>query len=184
MVLFCGYKNFEKGAISILKAIPNILKKISNVYFVFIGPSTIAFNRVLSNVRKIVPARIINLTPDNLNGYYDPKKIAAFCETDIFLMPSRSDAYGIAYLEAWASAKPVIGANIGATPEVIRNNVDGLLVEFNDYEDIANKVITLLKNERLGNQMGQEGKRKVKKDLSWDDVAKKTHQVYTELIHD
>ena len=184
MVLFCGYKNFEKGATSILKAIPIILKKFPNVYFVFIGPSTIAFNRELSKIRKKITTRIINLTPDNLNGYYDPKKIAAFRETDIFLMPSRSDAYGIAYLEAWASGKPVIGANIGATPEVIRNNLDGLLVEFDNYEDIANKVVTLLKNESLSNQLGQEGKRKVLKRLSWDDVAKKTHQVYMDLIHD
>ncbi len=183
MVLFCGYKNYEKGAISILKTIPNILKKFPKVYFVFIGPSTIAFNRELSKLQKIIKPRIVNLTPDNLKGYYDPKKIAAFRETDIYLMPSRSDAYGIAYLEAWASGKPVIGANIGATPEVIRNNLDGLLVEFNNYEDIANKVVSLLKNEHFSNKMGQEGKRKVQKNLSWHDVAKKTHQVYIELIH-
>lgn len=183
MVLFCGYKNFEKGAISILKAIPNILKRVPKVYFVFIGPSTIAFNRELSKLKKIIKPQIVNLTPDNLKGYYDPIKIAAFKETDIFLMPSRSDAYGIAYLEAWASGKPVIGANIGATPEVIRNNLDGLLVEFNNYKDIANKVITLLKNEHLRNIMGQEGKRKVQKNFSWYDVANKTHQVYMELIH-
>lgn len=183
MVLFCGYKNFEKGAISILKTIPNILKKFPQVYFVFIGPSTIAFNRELSKLRKIIEPRIVNLTPDNLKGYYDPIKIAAFKESDIFLMPSRSDAYGIAYLEAWASGKPVIGANIGATPEVISNNFDGLLVEFNNYEDIAKKVVTLLKNERLSNKMGQEGKKKVQESLSWYDVAKKTHQVYMELIH-
>jgi len=170
MVLFCGYKNFEKGAISILKTIPNILNKFPQVYFVFIGPSTLAFNRELSKLRRITKPRIVNLTPDNLKGYYDPKKIAA-------------DAYGIAYLEAWASGKPVIGANIGATPEVIRNNLDGLLVEFNNYEDIANKVVSLLKNERLSNKMGQEGKKKVQEGLSWYDVAKKTHQVYMELIH-
>jgi glycosyltransferase involved in cell wall biosynthesis len=183
MVLFCGYKNFEKGALSVLKAIPKILKEFPKVYFVFIGPSTIAYNREISKLHKIIKPRIINLTPDNLNGYYDPKKIAAFKEANIFLMPSRSDAYGIAYLEAWASGKPVIGANIGATPEVIRNNVDGLLVEFNKYADIASKVVTLLKNEKLSSEMGQEGKRKVHENHSWYDVAEKTHQVYIELIH-
>ena len=77
------------------------------------------------------------------------KKIAAFNETDVFLMPSRSDAFGIAYLEAWASGKPVIGANIGATPEVIRDKIDGLFVEFDDYLDIADKVVMLLKKKRL-----------------------------------
>jgi len=182
MVLFCGYKNYEKGAISILKAIPYILKKYREVYFVFIGPSTIAFNRELSKIQKAIHPRVINLTPDNLTGYYDVKKIAAFNETDVFLMPSRSDAYGIAFLEAWASGKPVIGANIGATPEVIRDKIDGLLVEFDDSIDIADKVVLLLKKKRLSKNLGLEGRNKVQKTLSWDIVAKKTHETYQEII--
>ena len=182
MVLFCGYKNYEKGAVSILKAIPYILKKFRKVYFVFIGPPTIAFNRELSKIQKAIHPRVINLTPDNLTGYYDVKKIAAFNETDVFLMPSRSDAYGIAFLEAWASGKPVIGANIGATPEVIRDKVDGLLVEFDDYIDIAEKVVLLLKKKRLSKNLGIEGRNKVQEHLSWDIIAKKTHETYQELI--
>ncbi len=62
-------------------------------------------------------------------------------------MPSRSDAFGIAFLEAWAAGKPVIGANIGATPEVIRNGIDGFLVEFDNPRDIAEKVVKLLKTK-------------------------------------
>jgi len=182
MVLFCGYKNYEKGAISILKAIPYILKKYRKVYFVFIGPSTIAFNRELSKIKKAFHPRVINLTPDNLTGYYDVKKIAAFNETDVFLMPSRSDAYGIAFLEAWASGKPVIGANIGATPEVIRDNIDGLLVGFDNYIDIADKVVLLLKKKRLNKNLGIEGRNKVQEKLSWDIIANKTHETYQELI--
>jgi glycogen(starch) synthase len=182
MVLFCGYKNYEKGAISILKAIPYILKKHKKVYFVFIGPSTLAFNREIAKIHKVLDIRVINLTPDNLTGYYDVKKIAAFNETDVFLMPSRSDAYGIAFLEAWASSKPVIGANIGATPEVIRENIDGLLVGFDDPIDIADKVVMLLKKKRLRRTLGSKGKEKVEKNLSWDEIAKKTHKMYRQLI--
>lgn len=181
MVLFCGYKNYEKGAISILKAIPYILQKYRKVYFVFIGPSTLAFNRELSKIQKTGDPRVINLTPDNLKGYYDVKKIAAFNETDVFLMPSRSDAFGIAYLEAWASGKPVIGANIGATPEVIRDKIDGLLVEFDDHIDIADKVLMLLKKKRLRKNLGLEGINKVQEFFSWDTIAKKTDETYQEL---
>jgi glycosyltransferase involved in cell wall biosynthesis len=182
MVLFCGYKNYEKGAISILKAIPHILKKYRKVYFVFIGPSTLAFNRELSNLHKKVDARVINLTPDNLKGYYDVKKIAAFTETDVYLMPSRSDAYGIAFLEAWAAGKPVIGADIGATPEVIRDGTDGLLVEFDNPIDIADKVVTLLKRKRLSRRLGLEGRTKVHENFSWNQIAKNTHEMYQKLI--
>lgn len=182
MVLYCGYKNYEKGSISILKAIPYILKEINEVYFVFIGPSTMAYNREVSKIHKCEDVRIINLTPENLTGYFDKKKIAAFNETDIFLMPSRTDAFGIAFLEAWALGKPVIGANVGATPEVINDNKDGFLVEFNNPQDIALKVITLLKKKRLRKKFGLAGKLKVVQKYNWDIVAEKTHRTYQNLI--
>jgi glycogen(starch) synthase len=182
MILFCGYKNYEKGALSILRAIPNIIQKYKKVYFVFIGPSTMAFNRELSRVQKIKDTRIINLGPDNLTGYFDKKKIAAFKETDIYLMPSRSDAFGIAYLEAWAASKPVVGANIGATPEVIDDKQDGLLVEFDDYNDITEKVLSLLKKRRLRKNFGMKGELKVIQNYKWETIVEKTHQTYQKLI--
>jgi len=182
MVLFCGYKNYEKGALSILKAIPYIIEKYKKLYFVFIGPSTFAFNRELSKIQKIKNVRILNFSPDNLTGYFDKKKIAAFKEADIYLMPSRSDAFGIAFLEAWAAGKPVIGSDIGATPEVIRNNIDGLLVSFDNHKDIAEKVLTLIKNKKLRRKIGLAGNAKVVERYSWNQIAKKTDATYQDLL--
>lgn len=182
MVLFCGYKNYEKGAISILKAIPLIYEKIKKIYFVFIGPPTKAFNAELSKIRQRYDINIINLTPDNLTGYFDEKKISAFRQADIFLMPSRSDAFGIAFLEAWASNTPVIGANIGATPEVIDNYKDGLLVGFDDPKDIADKVLKLLINSKLKRKLGENGNKKVKRKYTWQKIAEKTYEFYQNLI--
>ena len=183
MVLYCGYKNYEKGALSLLKAIPYVMEKKPNTHFVFIGPSTTAYNREVSKIKKKNITKIINLTPDNLNGYFDKKKISAFQETDIYVMPSRSDAFGIAFLEAWSSGKPVIGANIGATPEVIKNDIDGLLVEFEDPEDIANKIIYLLKKKNVRKKMGIAGREKVKEKLTWKKIAERTNDLYQNLIN-
>lgn len=183
MILYCGYKNYEKGALSVLKSISHVLQKVKNVYFVLIGPTTMAYNRELSKVRKEDKVRIINLTPDNLTGYFDKKKIAAFKETDLYLMPSRSDAFGIAFLEAWAAGKPVIGANIGATPHVINNNVDGFLVEFDNPKDISEKVVKLLKSKSLRKNFGAAGKEKVTIKHSWELIAEKTRDTYQHLIN-
>ena len=84
----------------------------------------------------------------------------------------------IPFLEAWAAGVPVIGARIGATPEVIRENIDGLLVEFDDPIDIARKVIKLLKNSKLKKKMGLAGQVRVSQNYTWNIVAKKTHQTY------
>ncbi len=183
MILFCGNKNFEKGAISLLKAIPLILKNKKNVIFTFIGPSTEAFNRELKKVKKLKNKYIVNLSPSNLKGYFDIKKISAFRECDIYVMPSRSDAFGISFLEAWVFKKPVIGANIGSTPEVIDNGKNGLLVEFDNTEDICSKIVYLLKNKKYAKQIGKAGYQKIKdKNYLWSFISEKIFKIYNKLI--
>ncbi len=183
LILYCGNKNYEKGAISILRSIPYILEKIKNVYFVFIGPSTKAYNYELSKIQKLKHTRIINFTPDNLTGYYDKKKLTAFKEADLYLMPSRSDAFGISFLEAWSAGVPVVGARIGATPEVIDENVNGLLADFDNPKDIAQKVVLLLKKKKLRRSLGTSGHLKVSQKYTWAHIARKTHFLYQNLIN-
>ncbi|MCP4761957.1 MAG: glycosyltransferase family 4 protein, partial [archaeon] len=108
-ILFCGYKNYEKGAISLLQSTELINEKEKKVSYVFIGPTTTAFDIELGKIRK-KGIEILNLTPQSMKGYYDWRKISAYQECSVFVMPSRSDAYGMAYLEAWAAGKPVIAA--------------------------------------------------------------------------
>ncbi|MFW9949485.1 MAG: glycosyltransferase, partial [Candidatus Thorarchaeota archaeon] len=79
--------------------------------------------------------------------------------------------------------KPVIGANIGATPDVIKEYDDGLLVEFDNPIDISNKVLELLRNKKLRNKLGNSGKKKVERFYTWDIIVKKTNDVYQNLSH-
>ncbi len=177
IILFCGYKNFEKGAITLLLSIKYVLKRFPNCSFVFIGPSTTAFNRTkksLGNHRK----NIINL---GVVPYYAKIKLDAFAAHDVYVMPSRSDAYGIAFLEAWIHKKPVIGANVGATPEIIRNEEDGLLVPFHSPLKLAKAIRRLLANEREAQRLGENGYQKIQ-NLTWDRVAIRIERLYKELI--
>lgn len=176
-VLYCGYKNYEKGAISVLKAAKT---HSADLAYVFIGPSTIAFDIELKKTRS-QGITVYNITPDNLQGYYDWRKISAFQECEFFIMPSRSDAYGIAYLEAWASKKPVIGADSLVMRDVIQHGNDGLLVEFNNPSQIADSIRILLEDKEKSKEMGLVGYQKIKKNNTWEVVHKKTIEVYNEL---
>jgi len=180
-VLFCGYKNFEKGAINLLHAAILTKKALSKLMYVFIGPSTPAFDIELKKARKY-GISVLNLTPDNLKGYYDWRKISAFQECEMYAMPSRSDAYGISYLEAWASKKPVIGADTPVMREVIQHGKDGLLVEFDDISGISECIKNLSENKQKTKDMGLLGYSKIRKQNSWELVGLKTKEVYDELI--
>src|SRR3954463_15730027 len=67
--------------------------------------------------------------------------------SDLFLMPSQSESFGLAALEAMACKVPVISSNAGGLPELNIDDYCGYMCEVGDIEDMANKAITILSNE-------------------------------------
>lgn len=69
------------------------------------------------------------------------------CFSDLFLLPSEKESFGLAALEAMAHGVPVVASNAGGLPEVIEHDVSGFLCEIGDVESMANYAISLLKDE-------------------------------------
>ena len=183
LVLFCGYKNYEKGALTLLRAIPEIITQMPLTNFLFIGPPTTAYNYILREVKQNNPnVSIFNLTPDNLSGVLDPKKIGAFQLADVFCMPSRSDAYGIVYLEAWATETPVIGADFPQMRQVIEAGSDGFLVPFDDSSVLATVIVKLLKDRKLRQLLGKNGYHKIVPQQSWHHIAQQYYSYYQQTL--
>ena len=113
----------------------------------------------------------------------DYEKMDAFDACDIFVLPSRVDSFGIVYLEAWMCGKPVIGARVGSTPDVIRDGVDGLLVILGDAEDLATKILSLLNEPHLRQTMGTAGKERTLKYFTWQKVAEQIDEIYLNVTN-
>ncbi len=69
------------------------------------------------------------------------------CYTDIFLLPSQTESFGLAALEAMAAKTAVISTNTGGLPEVNIHGVTGYLSDLGDVKDMANNAIKILQNE-------------------------------------
>ncbi len=68
--------------------------------------------------------------------------------SDIFLIPSQSESFGLAALEAMACGLPVISSSVGGLPELIRHNETGFIAEIGDIDRMAKYTLELLMNER------------------------------------
>jgi glycosyltransferase involved in cell wall biosynthesis len=117
-----------------------------------------------------------------LLGEFDEEdKASIFDSLDVFAMPSIGESFGIAYLEAWMCGKPVIGANVGSTPYVIRNGVDGLLVNPQDPRHIGEAIVRLLKDPMECARLGQAGYTRTTSEFTWDRVIDRIEGLYKEL---
>jgi N-acetyl-alpha-D-glucosaminyl L-malate synthase BshA len=74
--------------------------------------------------------------------------------TDVFLLPSATESFGLAALEAMAHQVPVVATRVGGLPEVVRHGVDGYLEPLGDVQAMAQDAVTLLRDAPLRKKMG------------------------------
>jgi len=99
---------------------------------------------------------------------------------DVLVLPSTSTAesFGMVLAEANACGKPIIGSKIGGIPYVIKHNYNGLLVPPKDSEALAKSLEKLYKDNKLAKKLGSNGLKKVKQNWNWDNIAKKTLELF------
>jgi glycosyltransferase involved in cell wall biosynthesis len=173
IILFAGTKGYNKGAIHLLQATERIARVMKDCVLVSIGLATREWNIHKNELRQ---ENLLDI------GYVsEEEKRDAFAGCDLFVMPSRYDSFGIVYLEAWRCARPVIGARVGAIPEVIEEGKDGLLVEFGDVDQLSSTILYLLNHPDLSREMGERGRKKVMEKLNWERTLPLIEKLYEEI---
>ena len=79
---------------------------------------------------------------------------------DLFLLPSATESFGLAALEAMACEVPVVASRVGGLPEVIENGVSGYLHEPDDLDGMAASGVALLSDAGLRQRIGMAGKKR------------------------
>jgi glycosyltransferase involved in cell wall biosynthesis len=99
---------------------------------------------------------------------------------DVFVMPSRAEAFGLSLLEAAAAGLPVVCPNAGGIPEVFRDNLDAVLYPPGDDRAIARAIIRLIRNKELANKLRRNAVGTASR-FTWEKTAKRTLQVYEKV---
>ncbi len=102
--------------------------------------------------------------------------------SDVFVLPSVSEAFGIVLLEAMASGVPVVGTTVGGIPEIIDGC--GLLVPPNDSDALADSINRLINNQHLAEKVGKLGKSRIDRVYSWRRVVERIVSLYFEVLDD
>ena len=102
--------------------------------------------------------------------------------SDLKLLLSEKESFGLVLLEAMACGVPCIGTNVGGIPEVIAHGETGFLVPLGDVDGAAKHAISILKDNALHQQISMAAKSSVEANFSSDKIVREYEELYLELI--
>ncbi len=172
--VYVGRLSKEKGIFNLLESI----KKIENAKFKIAGTGP-EEKEIKSYIKE-------NKLKDKVEllGFLDKEKVKELISNSTFVVtPSiwyENCPYSV--METLAIGKPVIGANIGGIPELVKNEVNGLTYEFNNVEELASKMKQLFENEKLSKEYGKKAKQMATELYSQEEYYKEIINIYESLI--
>lgn len=168
---FVGSLNHQKGLENLIEAMGIVAKSYPRVLLEVIGSGPLERNLKL----KIKREKLTN----NIKLIGSAADIGPYLAKWKFLVvPSLSESFGQVVLEAAMFSKPVIATRVGGLPEVVKNNITGLLVEKNNAGDLAKAVLRLIINPKLVCKLGIEARKNYLKLYTEKIMIKKIENEY------
>ena len=180
VVGFIGQIGGHKGVDTLLKAMPLVWQEVPETQLLIAGAHTLFADVLEGLIRQLPPAEQAKIVLHY--NFTNEEKPWLFAATDIFVYPSGFESFGIAFVEAWAVKKPVIGCKRGAVPWVIDAGRNGLLVEFQNEKQLAEAILQMLKNPDWACALGKAGYQKMISLYNWPETARRYRDVYHQAI--
>jgi glycosyltransferase involved in cell wall biosynthesis len=101
---------------------------------------------------------------------------------DVAVLPSYFEGMGRVLLEAMAMEKPVVASRVGGIPDLVKDNVNGLLITPGDVKGLADALKKLLNDKGLANIMGRDGRKGISDKFSADAMIRSISNIYIECL--
>ena len=173
----------RKGHKVVLRALPKVLAEIPDFKYLIAGEGP-EKERLQTLVRELRVQHAVIFTGDV--GHDQICDFYNLC--DVFAMVNRLDesgdveSFGMVFTEANAVGKPVIGGRSGGTAEAVLQGQTGFLVDPNSADEVADRLLLLLKNEHLSKRMGAAGLERVRVEFNWPARAQALRQITADLV--
>lgn len=173
IVLFLGRVTSQKGPDFFIEAAARVLEKMSDVTFVMAGSGDM-LPRMIERVGELRLGRHFHFT--GFLAGHDVERMYAM--SDLYVMPSVSEPFGLSPLEAMLYDVPVILSRQAGVNEVLPH---ALTVNFWDVDDIASKILAVLKYPALSRELLRNG-RKALRHVRWEVAAGRIQLIYNKLL--
>ena len=179
IVYYVGRLTYEKGISVLLNAAPKILWEMGgNVKFIIIGGGN-------ANHLKYQAANLGIWEKCYFTGFMSDEDLDKFQTiADCAVFPSLYEPFGIVALESFAACVPVVVSDTGGLSEVVQHNYTGIVTRANDPYSLTWGIVEVLKNPTHAKYLLKNAYKSLAERFSWDDLAKQTIAVYSQVIYE
>ncbi len=176
IILFTGGLTPRKAPDILLKAMSIVIQKVPDAYLVFVGKGMMK-----EDLEKLTDYLSLNERVRFTGFVSDELKLLYYKASDLFILPSFSEGFGIVLLEASVFELPLIVSDLEVFNSIVKSEYNGLFTKRGDERDLAEKMVCLLQNEDLRVDMGKNAKENLSK-FTWDRVADETEKIYLNCL--
>jgi len=173
IVLFVGRLTTQKGLTYLLHSIPSVRKIVPDVKFVIVGDGPQEGSLRRETIRLGVEPNV------SFVGKIEHEKMPEiYSISDVFVLPSLSESFPNAMLEAMSMRNPVVITSVGVAPEILENYKTAILVRPANSAELASKITELLTDNTLSKKLGIAARELVRTKYSWDYVVNQSLKLY------
>jgi len=178
LIAAVGRLTAQKGFDNLVRAFPLVLQKVPRCRLLIMGEGYMRTElQALARERGVADRTI-------LGGFVGDRDLSdALKSSDVVVIPSRFEPFGITALEAMAAGAPLAVSKVDGLAEIVQNEVDGLQFVPEDIGGMADAIVRLLMDGPLASRLASNGMEKAKR-YSWSSVAERTEEVYEAAMRD
>ncbi|MEJ7709654.1 MAG: glycosyltransferase [Pyrinomonadaceae bacterium] len=179
IILFLGRIDPKKGLDHLVNSFAEILQEAPHEkpLLVIAGPDLVGYG---DEVKSLIEEKGLTqnvLFTGMLTGEI---KLAAFSAADVFVLPSRSEGFSMAVLEALAAGCPVVITEACNFPELAADGAGRVIKT--DAGELTRVLLELLQSDDLRREMGEQGKQLMRREYSWPIIAARLGHVYQDIL--
>jgi glycosyltransferase involved in cell wall biosynthesis len=161
------YTRHEK----LIEIFARIVQRIPTVQLLLVGPDSDGLSKVLETIHRLGLTDKVTIT-----GLLPHDELPKYLGRADVYISARPETFGVNIIEAMACGLPIVSFKQSALPELVRNEVDGHLVETD--EEFIERVLLLLQDRRLAHTMGKNGRQRVLEMFTWKRVIDRVVEGY------
>lgn len=175
-ILFAGHINNNKGVFDLLLAFSNINKKYPEWKLIIAGSGDI------ERLNFLIKKYGFNNQVEFLGWIRDQQKDETFSQVSIFCLPSYTEGFPMAVLDAWAYGLPVITTLVGGLPDILKHGENSMVFQPGDIKGLSKNLEELITNEKLREKISIESLKLSRNEFNIEQIAKQVDSIYNNLL--